>query len=207
MTPMSSKPRNLDPADGSGLGEQALAKAVRASMDPEDPALETDDSLVAKAAAGGLEFEATPEPGGTALNIVAAALPLVIGLFFLVMGQNLNMGALNNPGPRLWPFILSIACIVSAVVLFIFARTGSGTEKFTAGVKYVALGAVSLLAYSVIESVGFELPTLVVAVVWLKLIGRETWLSTLLYGVGAVVAVYLIFIIGLRVSLPHLLPI
>ena len=96
---------------------------------------------------------------------------------------------------------------MSAVVLFIFARTGSGTEKFTAGVKYVALGAVSLLAYSVIESVGFELPTLVVAVVWLKLIGRETWLSTLLYGVGAVVAVYLIFIIGLRVSLPHLLPI
>lgn len=199
------EPTGGDATPGSGLGEQALARAVRASQDGD--AVGADDSLVAKGAAQGLEFEDVPDPGGPVLNLVSAGFLGAIGVFFLVAGWNLTLGTFDNPGPRLWPLILTILCLVVAAVLALLARTGTGTERFTRGVRYVLLGAVALLAYSVIESVGFELPTLIVAIVWLKFIGREGWVSSIASGIGAVVAIYLIFIIGLRVSLPHLIPV
>lgn len=186
---------------GSHRVDAGDAPATATATTEEAAAATTVSELAA------LEFEATPDPGGPGLNLIAALVPAAIGAFFLIAGWGLTLGSFGNPGPRLWPMVLSIACIVVAVLLLIGFRTAAGTERFTRGVRYVVLGAVSLLAYSVIEYTGFELPTFVVGLVWFKLIGRETWRSTILSALGAVAATYLIFIIGLRVSLPHLLAI
>lgn len=154
-----------------------------------------------------VEVEEVPEAGGVGLNIAAAILPLALGVFALVAGRNLPLGSFADPGPGLWPTILAIALIVLAAVLGVLVKRSTGTERFTPGVLNVLLGAVSLVSFAFIEYVGFELPTLVVAVVWIKLIGKEKWLTTLATAVGAVAAIYLIFIFGLRVSLPHLIPV
>ncbi|MFT3875380.1 MAG: tripartite tricarboxylate transporter TctB family protein [Propioniciclava sp.] len=154
-----------------------------------------------------LEFEDTPEDGGVALNLVAAGFLGVIGAFFLIVGRTLTLGTPENPGPQMWPLILSVFCLVVAAILAVRARHGQGTEKFTSGVRYVVLGGVSLFAYGFIETLGFEVPTLIVMVLWLKFIGKESWLSTVAYTLGVIAAVYLIFIVGLRVTIPHLLPV
>ena len=183
---------------GGGLPEEPAPR----SADGDSPG-GTDLSL----AEAVLEFEDVPEDGGIVLNLVAAGFLGAIGAFFMIAGWNLTLGTFDNPGPKMWPLILSVFCLILAVILAVRARHGQGTEKFTYGVRYVALGGVSLFAYAFIESVGFELPTLIVMVVWLKLIGKETWVSTAAYALGAIAAVYLIFIVGLRVTLPHVIPV
>jgi putative tricarboxylic transport membrane protein len=65
---------------------------------------------------------------------------------------------------------------------------------------------VSLLAYSwLFERIGFEIPTALLLLLWLKVIGRESWKSSIIITVVATAVFYLLFVTGLGVSLPRLI--
>lgn len=69
----------------------------------------------------------------------------------------------------------------------------------------VALGALSLVAYTLlIERVGFEVMTVLLLVLWMRGFGRDSWRLSLAVAVAACAASYLLFIVALGVSLPHL---
>ena len=155
-----------------------------------------------------LGYDHVPDKGGPILGYIAAALPAVVGVFGFIGSSQLVMGTLNNPGPGFWPRVLSVALIVISVAIALTSRRTNDTEAFTRGVRYVGLGALSLLTYGLmINTLGFELPTAITGVVWLKLIGKESWKATILATIGAIAAVYLVFIVALSVSIPHWLPI
>ena len=52
--------------------------------------------------------------------------------------------------------------------------------------------------------IGFELPALVLCIIWMRFLGGETWRSTLLVSAIVVGAFYGIFVLALNTSIPHL---
>ena len=63
---------------------------------------------------------------------------------------------------------------------------------------FVGLGAL-------LPVLGFEIPSLLLCVVWLRVLGGESWRSTVVISIATVAAFYLLFLYGLRIPLPHLL--
>jgi hypothetical protein len=140
------------------------------------------------------------------LNLVAALVPLAIGVVAALMSWNLGVGSLSAPGPGMWPLVVSVAMVVIAAVLALQSRPRGDEERFTKDVVTVAIAAASLIAYAFLfELVGFEVPTIALLVLWLKGLGRESWRVTAVVSVVATAALYLLFITGLGVSLPHII--
>ena len=52
--------------------------------------------------------------------------------------------------------------------------------------------------------IGFEIPSLLLCVVWLRFLGGESWRSTIITSIVTVAAFYFLFLYGLRIPLPHL---
>ncbi|HET9566452.1 MAG TPA: tripartite tricarboxylate transporter TctB family protein, partial [Mycobacterium sp.] len=68
------------------------------------------------------------------------------------------------------------------------------------------VGAVTFVAFGLLMPVtGFEIPALVLSVIWLKFLGGESWRNTVVISVVTVAAFYLLFLYGLRIPLPHLI--
>ena len=57
---------------------------------------------------------------------------------------------------------------------------------------------------AVIDTIGFEIPSLLLAFVWLRFLGRESWRSSIVTSLCVVVAFYLVFVAALSVPIPHL---
>ncbi|MEU4232244.1 tripartite tricarboxylate transporter TctB family protein [Nonomuraea sp. NPDC026600] len=140
-------------------------------------------------------------------NIVAAVIPLAVGVIAGIMSWNLGIGSLSNPGPGLWPLAVSVAMVVTAAVLALRSGPTGEEETFTRETLIVVVAAVSLLGYAFLfERIGFEIPTVALLVLWLKGLGREGWRMTAIISLGTTAALYLLFVTGLGVSLPHILP-
>jgi putative tricarboxylic transport membrane protein len=136
---------------------------------------------------------------------VAALAPLALGVAALLMSLQLGFGSFTEPGAGLWPTVLSVALIVGSVVVLVI-RPRDDCESFTSTMPVIILGIVSLLGFALLfQRVGFEIPTLAVLVLWLKVIGRESWRTTAIVAVGTTIALYLVFILALRVNIPHLI--
>ena len=67
------------------------------------------------------------------------------------------------------------------------------------------IGGATFVAFAALfPTIGFEIPSLLLCVVWLKLLGGESWRSTVIVSVVTVAAFYVLFLYGLRIPLPHL---
>ncbi|MEU7835194.1 MULTISPECIES: tripartite tricarboxylate transporter TctB family protein [unclassified Nonomuraea] len=140
-------------------------------------------------------------------NIVAALIPLAIGVITGIMSWSLGVGTLSNPGPGLWPLAVSVAMVVTAAVLVLRSGPTGEEETFTREALIVVVAAVSLVGYALLfERIGFEIPTVALLVLWLKGLGREGWRMTVIISLGSTAVLYLLFVTGLGVSLPHILP-
>ena len=144
--------------------------------------------------------------GGTVLAAVAAGAVTALGAAGAVVAWRLGLGRLGNPGSGMWPFALGTVMTLIGLALLLRVRSTADTEQFTRGTLGVVLGTASLVAFGLLfELVGFEIPTALLLVVWLKVIGSETWRSTAAITVGAVAALHLGFVGLLSVNLPHLI--
>lgn len=135
----------------------------------------------------------------------AGALTLVVvGALAAVQAWSLGIGSAGDPGPGLWPFLIGLALVVVSATLLL-RPDPDAVEPIGRDAVLVAAGAASLVAYTwLFERVGFEIPTMLLLVLWLRVFGRDRWRITVAVAVGTTIAVYLLFIVGLGVSLPHL---
>ena len=128
---------------------------------------------------------------------------LAVGLLAGWQARRLGVGSLTDPGPGLWPLIVSVVLVLTGAAVAL--RPGDDAEPIGREAWIVVLGCVSLVAYTLlIEVIGFEIPTIALLVFWLKVLGEEPWRTSLTVAVGATVAVYAVFILALGVALPHL---
>lgn len=151
-------------------------------------------------------FEDELPPGGPAYQTVGALVTLAIGIAGLVLALDYGLDGLRRPGPGLWPFVMSAVITVLSVILLVVGRNLEDSVSFSRASLLPAVGVLTFIGLGVLMPViGFEIPSLVLCVIWLRFLGGESWRSTVLVSVGTVAVFYGLFLYGLSIPLPHLL--
>ncbi|WP_236783171.1 tripartite tricarboxylate transporter TctB family protein [Arthrobacter sp. QXT-31] len=188
------------PVPGGGSSPNAVSPAGNGS---NLPAEELDDLTPEQLAA---QWEEEKPPAAGALANVASSLVVIgVGVGAVVLSIAMGLGTPSAPQPGLWPFMIS--CVLAALGLFqlVMGRRNRDAEKFTRMSLAALTGLVTLAAMvALMPLIGFELPALVLCIIWMRFLGGETWRSTLLVSALVVAAFYGIFVLALNTSIPHL---
>jgi hypothetical protein len=146
-----------------------------------------------------------PPPAGLASNIAAAVVVVVLGVFGIIGALDLGVGSAAQPAPGTWPLIISVAIVVLGSALALTVRKTGNAEKFTSYSWRVLLGFATMVGFALVAgTIGFEIPAALLAFVWLKVLGHEGWRTSIIASVAMVVAFYLVFVVALGTSIPHL---
>jgi putative tricarboxylic transport membrane protein len=150
--------------------------------------------------------EERPVAGGPAYQTVGALVGIAVGIGGAVLAYGYGLGSLREPGPGLWPFVVSVLIAALSAILLIVGRGLTDSEAFTRSSALPVIGVVTFVAFGLLMPVtGFEIPALVLCVVWLKFLGGESWRNTIVISVVTVAVFYFLFLYGLRIPLPHLI--
>ncbi|MFP5366033.1 MAG: tripartite tricarboxylate transporter TctB family protein [Actinomycetes bacterium] len=189
------------PAVSAGRGSSAVPSGGDAHADVSEGAPE---ALTPEQLAAQWEEEKPPAAGALA-NTASSLVVLAVGIGALVLSVAMGLGTPASPQPGLWPFMIS--CVMVALGLFqlVLGRRNRDAEKFTRMSFAPLTGLVTLAAMvALMPVIGFEIPALVLCIIWMRFLGGETWRSTLLVSALVVAAFYGIFILALGTSIPHL---
>jgi putative tricarboxylic transport membrane protein len=149
--------------------------------------------------------EHRPPHGGPAYQLAGALAALAVGVVGAVLAYGYGLGSLRRPGAGLWPFAVCVVVIVLALVLLATGRRLTDSERFTRASVLPAVGLLTFVALgALIPTIGFEIPSVALCVVWLRFLGGETWRTTIAVSLGTVAAFYLLFLHALSIPLPHL---
>ncbi|RDV11575.1 tripartite tricarboxylate transporter TctB family protein [Arthrobacter sp. RT-1] len=162
------------------------------------------DELTPEQLAAQWEEEKPPAAGALA-SMASSLVVLGVGIGAIILSVAMGLGTPASPQPGLWPFIIS--CVMVALGLFqlILGRHNRDAEKFTRMSLAPLTGLVTLAAMvALMPLIGFEIPALVLCIIWMRFLGGETWRSTLLVSAIVVAAFYGIFVLALGTSIPHL---
>jgi len=173
--------------------------------DPETgtPAL-TDEPATPEELAAQWEAE-KPPAAGPVNNLAAAVVVIGFGVFALVLSLRLGIGSAESPAAGTWPFVISLVLIILGIVLATVAARTKDAERFSSASWAVLFGLASMVAFGLLAGViGFEIPGVLLAFFWLKVLGREGWRTSIIASVAIVIAFYLIFVVALGTSIPHL---
>lgn len=128
--------------------------------------------------------------------------PLLLGLYGLVTAYGLSLGELNQPGPGLWPFLVSLLLVGTSAVL-VLKDDPAEYEPWTRGTLGIAGGLVSLGIFILLfQAIGFLIPGVLMLLVWLRLFAQEPWKWAVPLALGGAVGLYLVFDRALGVPFP-----
>ncbi|GGR72707.1 ABC-type Na+ efflux pump permease subunit [Nocardioides luteus] len=149
--------------------------------------------------------EERPPSGGPSYQVVGALVALVVGVGGALLAYGYGLGTLRRPGAGMWPFVVCIAITLMSVGLLVAGRRLEDSERFSRSSLLPAIGLVTFIGLALLMPViGFEIPALLLCVVWLRFLGGESWRSTAITSVVTVAVFYFLFLYGLRIPLPHL---
>ncbi len=152
-----------------------------------------------------LEEDRPPE-GGPIYQTVGALVGIAIGVAGAVLSYGYGLGSIEKPGGGMWPFVVSVVIAALSAVLLVTGRRLTDSEAFTRSSVLALVGAITFVAFGLLMPVtGFEIPGLVLCVIWLRFLGGESWRNTAVISVVTVAVFYLLFLYGLRIPLPHLI--
>lgn len=150
--------------------------------------------------------EERPPAGGPGYQVAGALVALVIGIAGAVLASGYGLGSPRDPGPGLWPFIISVGIAALGALLLVFGRGLTDTEVFSRSSLLPLVGLATFFGVAVLLPViGFEIPSLLLCLVWLRWLGGESWRTSIAVSVGTVAVFYVLFLYGLRIPLPHLI--
>ncbi|WP_293784046.1 tripartite tricarboxylate transporter TctB family protein [uncultured Aeromicrobium sp.] len=152
------------------------------------------------------QWEAEKPPAAGPLSTAAAAVVvLLLGIAVVLASLGLGVGSIQQPGAGLWPLMIGTFLIVSASVLAVTARRFDDAERFVSSSWLVLAGLGTMVLFALaVGTIGFEIPGAVLAFVWLRFLGRESWRLSAIGAVAMIVAFYLIFVLALQTPIPHL---
>lgn len=150
--------------------------------------------------------EERPPAGGPAYQAVGALAGIAVGVGGAALSYGYGLGSMREPGPGMWPFIVSVVIATLSVLLLVVGRGLTDSEAFTRSSVLPVVGIVTFVAFGVLMPLtGFEIPALALCVIWLRFLGGESWRNTVVISVLTTAAFYLLFLYGLRIPLPHLI--
>jgi hypothetical protein len=192
-------------AGATPLGDTDATGAAAFSSPETEPVPSTLHDL--EEAVHKLEHDAEhrPPPSGPRTNVVVAVVVVALGAAGLVGSLSLGAGSAGKPGSGTWPMLISLAMVVLGLALLPVARTTADAERFTRPSRLVLVGIATMVVFVVlIPIIGFEIPSALLAFVWLRFLGQESWRSSIITSLAVVIAFYLIFVAALSVPIPHL---
>lgn len=155
--------------------------------------------------AADLEQERAPR-GGRWMQYAGALFTVVLGVTTMVMAYGFGMGRPAQPGPGLWPFVIGVLLTVLGVLLLLAAHGLDDAEAFTRSSLLPVAGLATFFMLAILmPMIGFEIPSLLLCLIWLRFLGGESWRSSVVTAVAIVVAFYLIFVVALSIPLPRLI--
>lgn len=129
---------------------------------------------------------------------------IALGMSCFVMSVQLPLGTFAAPGAGAWPMFLSLCLTAGAVFLLFAERDGDDYESLTRRSLISVLGFIWIGAFVVMfATIGFSLASLIFSVVWLRFFAQESWRFTLTVGPAFAIAMVVIFVVALRVPVPH----
>ncbi|AKS31749.1 tripartite tricarboxylate transporter TctB family protein [Mycolicibacterium goodii] len=150
--------------------------------------------------------EQQPPAGGPLYQTVSAVVGIVVGVGAALLAHGYGLGSLHQPGPGLWPFVVGVVITVLSVLLLLLGRRLTDAEAFTRSSVLAVAGAVTFVGFALLlPLIGFEIPALLLSVIWLRFLGGESWRSTAIVSVLTTAVFYFLFLYGLRIPLPHLI--
>jgi hypothetical protein len=158
-----------------------------------------------EAAPGPEQDEEPPKPLGPRANTAVALTVIALGAAGIAGSWALGPGTPADPGSGTWPLLVSVAIAALGVVLLGLARRTADTEVFSASSWKVLAGVATMVGFvAVVGVIGFEIPSALLAFVWLRFLGGESWRLSAIASVLIVVAFYVVFVGLLAVPIPHL---
>jgi hypothetical protein len=205
MTMTSHHDASAPPTDEDGPAAAASSAAGVPAGDVATEEAATEEAASPEELAARWEAEA-PEPAGPLANAAACAVVLAVAVLGLVLSARLGIGTPSEPRAGTWPFVVSLAIGVLALVQLVAGRRGGEDgERFTRSSWLAGAGFVSLLGMVfLMPRIGFEIPGVLLCFFWMKVLGGETWRSAVVYSLLIVAAFYAIFVLALSTSIPHL---
>jgi hypothetical protein len=147
-----------------------------------------------------------PPPAGPVANLAACLVTTGVGVAGAVGAVALGLGTPARPGAGLWPLAISVAVVVLSLAQASVGRRGGDGERFSRYSWLSLVGLATLLGLvALLPVIGFEIPSLLLSLVWMRFLGGESWRSAVLYSVVVVGALYGVFVGALGTNVPHLL--
>lgn len=197
---MSSSFDSAPARSGSTPAERQDTDMTPAEHRDED----TLPDAVLAAEDGYIPDEDAPRAGPLA-NVGAAVVVIAFGAFGIISSLSLGIGSAAGPSAGTWPFAISVVITLLGITLLFTGRRLQDAEKFTRQSAAVIVGVVSLVgATFLLPVIGFEIPSFLLLLVWMKFLGGESWRLSIVIGALITAAFYAIFLLALRVPLPHL---
>ena len=208
------------PASGGAPAPDAADAAPQApdtAAAPSEPAMGTKGPGVPEAEAESVEAESVevqgtdsgpedgPEPLGPAANVAVALVVTAFGAAGCLASWSLGVGTPAEPEAGTWPLVICAAITVLGCVLLGTARRTADTEAFSAASWKILAGVGTMAGFiALIGTIGFEIPSALLAFVWLRFLGGESWRLSAVASVLIVAAFYAVFVGLLSVPIPHL---
>ncbi|MCD1145243.1 tripartite tricarboxylate transporter TctB family protein [Kocuria sp. LUK] len=163
-----------------------------------------DDDLTPEQLAARWEAEGAP-PAGPWANLGAGLVVTALAAGAVLLSLRMGLGTPRQPEPGMWPFAVALVALVLGLAQLVLGRRGGEGEQFSRHSLLSLWGLLTLVGLvALMPVVGFELPALLLSLVWMRFLGGETWRSAVLFSLLVVVVFYLVFISALGTSIPHL---
>ncbi|MEU0489174.1 tripartite tricarboxylate transporter TctB family protein [Nocardiopsis sp. NPDC006139] len=210
------------PASGGAPAPDAAPQAPDTAAAPSEPAMGTKDPGAPEAETESVEAqdaevqdaevqdadagpEDAPEPLGPAANVAVALVVTAFGAAGCLASWFLGVGTPAEPEAGTWPLVVCAAITVLGCVLLGTARRTADTEAFSAASWKILAGVGTMAGFiALIGTIGFEIPSALLAFVWLRFLGGESWRLSAVASVLIVAAFYAVFVGLLSVPIPHL---
>lgn len=132
------------------------------------------------------------------IRVIAFAL-IIISIAFGVSSLRMSIWATGMPGPGLTPLLASACLLPLAISILLTPLTEAQKEPLR--MAPFAAGALLLAFIALMNYVGFVLPAIVFCIVWSWLVYRRRLVVALSAGLLMPLAMYVVFILGLRIPL------
>lgn len=153
------------------------------------------------------------ESGRVVARIVTVDLAVAVMIFALgalVVYESHELGSSwgsDGPEAGYFPFYVGLLICVSAAVVFVqsLLRLRSDTKVFVerGQLKQVMIVLVPTVAYVAgVQTIGIYVSAMVFIGLFMRFVGRYSWLRSVLVGVGVSVASFLLFEIWFKIPLP-----
>lgn len=137
---------------------------------------------------------------------------LVMAILFLKGSISLGLGSFSDPGPGLFPLIISCSLITFSSGLIISSLTKRGGLNFTLGdrfwpeldgIKRISLSLIALIVYALIMTrLGFVITTFFFMIFLLRFIEPQKWFTIFFTASITSFLAYVIFGFWLQTQLP-----